>query len=56
MVVLKASISPLIQIKPPSALIVSDTPGGTHELPDDPEERVETLMVPDPASKSLRNE
>ena len=46
----------LIQIKPTSALNESDTPGGTCELPDDPEERVEILMIPDPASKSLKNE
>ena len=56
MVVLKASIRPLIQIKPTSALIRSDAPGGMHELPDDLEERVEILMIPDPASKSLKNE
>ena len=56
MVVLKVSIRPLIQIKPSSALIESDAPGGTRELPDDPEERVEKLMIPDPASKSLRDE
>ena len=55
MVVLKASIRLLIQIKPSSALIKSYTPGGMHELPDDPEERVEKLMIPDPASKSLRD-
>ena len=55
MVVLKVSIRPLIQIKPSSALIESDAPGGMHELPDDPEERVEKLMIPDPASKSLRD-
>ena len=54
-VILKASIRPLIQIKPSFALIESDTPGGMHELPDDPEERVEKFMIPDPASKSLRD-
>ena len=56
MMVLKASIRPLIQIKPSSALIESDTAVGAHELPDDPEKRVEKLMIPDPASKSLWDE
>ena len=55
MVVLKVSIRRLIQIKPTSALIESDAPGSTYELPDDPEERVEVLMIPDPASKSIKN-
>ena len=56
MMILKASIRPLIQIKPSSALIDSDAPGGMCELPDDPEERVEKLMIPDPTSKSLSDE
>ena len=56
MMVLKASIRPLIQIKPSSALIESDAAGGACELPDDPEERVEKLMIPDPALKSLWDE
>ena len=56
MMVLKASIRPLIQIKPSSALIESDTAGGARELPDDPEERAEKLMILDPASKSLWDE
>ena len=56
MVVLKASIRPLIQIRASSGLFKSDAPVGMHELPDDPEERVEKLMIPDPASKSLRDE
>ena len=55
MVVLKVSIRPLIQIKPSSALIESYAPSGMHELPDDPEERVEKLMILDLASKSLRD-
>ena len=56
MMVLKVSIRPLIQIKPSSALIESDAPGGSHELPDYPEERVEKLMILDPTSKALRDE
>ena len=56
MMVLKVSIRPLIQIKPSSALIESDAAVGAHELPDVPEERVEKLMIPDPASKSLWDE
>ena len=56
MTVLKVSTRPLIQIKPSSALIESDIAGSTRDLPDDPEERVENLMVPDPASKLLWEE
>ena len=54
MMVLKASIRPLIQIKPSSALIESDAAGGAGELLDDPES-TEKLMIPYPASKSLQD-
>ena len=56
MVVLQASIRPLIQIKATSGLMETDTPGKTRELPEGQEERVELLMVPDPTAKLLKNE
>ena len=52
--VLKASIRPLIQIKPASLLLEPDAPSTSHDLPDDPEERIEKLMIPDPESRLLR--
>ena len=55
MVVLQASIRPLIQVKVTSALTEPDGPGRTRELPEKQEERVELLMIPDPTSKSLKN-
>ena len=54
--VLKASIRPLIHIKPASFLLEPDVPSTSHDLPDDPEERIEKLMVPDPESRLLRGE
>ena len=56
MMVLKASTRPLIQMKPSSALIEPDIAGSTHDLLDDPEERVEKLMVPDPELRLLWEE
>ena len=56
MMVLKASTRPLIQIKPASVLLEPDTTGSNHDLPDDPEERVEKLMVPDPELRLLQEE
>ena len=53
MMVLKASTRPLIQIKPASVLLEPDVASSTHDLPDDPEERVEKLMVLDPESRLL---
>ena len=54
--VLKASIRPLIQIKPATLLLEPDPPTTSHDIPDDPEERIEKLMIPDPKSKLLRGE
>ena len=56
MTVLKASIRPLIHIKPASVLLEPDVPSTSLDLPDDPEERVEKLMVPDPESRLLQGE
>ena len=56
MTVLKASIRPLIHIKPALVLLEPDAPSTSRGLPDDPEERVEKLMVPDPESKLLQVE
>ena len=55
-VVLQASIRLLIQVKVTSALTKPDAPGRTRELPEEQEERVELLMIPDPTSKSLKDE
>ena len=54
--VLKASIRPLIQIKPASLLLKLDAPSTSHDIPDDPEERIEKLVIPDPESRLLRGE
>ena len=54
--VLKASIRPLIHIKLASFLLEPDVPSTSHDLPDDPEEKIEKLMVPDPESRLLRGE
>ena len=51
--VLKASIRPLIQMKPAALLLEADTPSTSQNLPDDPEERIEKLMIPDPESKLI---
>ena len=54
--VLQASTRPLIQVKTTSAFIEPDVPGKTTELPEDPEERVELLMMPNPTARSLKDE
>ena len=54
--VLKASIRPLIHIKLASILLEPDIPSTSHDLPDDPKERSEKLMIPDPESRLLRGE
>ena len=54
--VLKASIRPLIQIKPAALLLEPDAPSTSHDLPDDPEERIEKLMIPDPESRLIQGE
>ena len=51
--VLKVSIRPLILIKPASLLLEPDAPSTSHDLPDDPEERIEKLMIPYPESRLL---
>ena len=56
MVVLQASTRPLIQVKVTSAFTEPDVPGKTRELPEEQEERVELLMIPDPTSRSLKDE
>ena len=56
MTVLEASTRPLIQIKTTSAFKPPNVPGKMSELPDDPEERVELLMMPNPAAKPIKDE
>ena len=54
--VLRASTRPLIQVKTTSAFIEPDVPSKTTELPEDLEERVELLMMPNPTARSLKDE
>ena len=56
MSMLQASTRPLIQVKVTSAFFETDTPGKTRELPEEQEERVELLMMPDPTSRSIKDE
>ena len=56
MTILDTSIRPLIQIKTTMAWKPCDTPEETRELPDDPEERVELIMLPTPTARTLRDE
>ena len=53
MTILDASIRPLIQIKTTTAWKPRDTPEETRVLPDDPEERVELMMLPTPMARTL---
>ena len=54
--VLQASTRPLIKVKTTSAFIEPDVPGKTRELPEDLEERVVLLMMPNPTARSLKDE
>ena len=56
MTMLEASTRPLIQIKTTSAFNPPNVPSKTSELPDDPEERVELLMMPNPTAGSIKDE
>ena len=55
MTILEASTRPLIQIKTTSAFKPPDVPGKMSELPDDQEERVELLMMPNSAAKPIKD-
>ena len=56
MTILDTTIRPLIQIKTTAAWKLSDTPEETGGLPDDPEERVEFIMLPNPMARTIRDE
>ena len=56
MTILEASTRPLIQIKTTSAFKLPDVPDKVSELPDNPEERVELLMMPNPTANTLKDE
>ena len=56
MTILEASTRPLIQIKATSAFKLLDVPDKVSELPDNPEERVELLMMPNPMANTLKDE
>ena len=56
MTILEASTRPLIQIKTTSAFKLPGVPDKVSELPDDPEERVELLMMPNPTANTLKDE
>ena len=53
MTILDASIRPLIQIKTTAALELHDTTEETGGLPDDPEERVKLMMLPNPTARTI---
>ena len=54
--ILGASNRPLIQIKTTSAFKLPDIPDKVSELPDDPEERVDFPMLPNPTANTLKDE
>ena len=51
--VLKASIRPLIQMKPTTLLLEADATSTSRNPPDDPKERIEKLMIPDLESRLI---
>ena len=56
MTILDASVRPLVHIRSTEAFKIRSTEGKVVSLPEDPEDRVELLIVPDPTASSLRNE
>ena len=56
MMILDASIRPLVHIRSTEAFKLQSAEGKVASLPEDPEDRVEMLIVPDPTANSLRNE
>ena len=56
MTILDASIRPLVHIRSKEAFKIRSAEGKVASLPEDPEDRVEMLIVPDPTASSLRNE
>ena len=56
MTVLEPSTRPLTQIKTTSAFNPPNVPGKMSELPDNVEERVELLMMPNPTAGSIKDE
>ena len=56
MTILDASIRPLIQIKSTAGFKLRDAPEKMSSLPEDPEDRVKILMMPNPTANTLRDE
>ena len=56
MIVLWASVCPLIQINAAVVLLEPPIMRRRSEVPDNPHKRVQLLMTPDPTAKSLRME
>ena len=56
MTILDASIRPLVQIRSTDTFKLRSTEEKAPSLPEDLEDRVEMLMVPDPMANTLKNE
>ena len=56
MVVLRASVCPLIQVNMATALLEPPASSRRQDLPEDQHERVKMLMIPDPMAKPLKIE
>ena len=54
MTILDASIRPLVQIRSTDTFKLRSTEEKAPSLPEDPEDRVEMLMVPDPKANTLK--
>ena len=56
MLVLKASVRPLIQLKTKAGLDIEATTSKTKDLPEEQATRIELLATPDPDTPPLKNE
>ena len=56
MLVLKASIRPLIQLRTAAGIEMESVTHGPAELPDDQAERIEIMLLPDPNAPQLKKE
>ena len=56
MLVLKASIRPLIQLRTAASMEMESVSPRPAELPDDQSERIEIMLLPDPNTPHLKKE
>ena len=56
MLILKASIRPLIQLRTPAGVDITATTSKPKELPEEQAERIEILITPDPDTPQLKRE